>query len=460
MGIRERLASWSLARQFAVAGGGVMLAAVLVVGSWVSAMIEAGVVRNSASATALYMESVLAPLSQELAEEDRLSEGATRALEEIFNNTPLGERVAAYKIWKPGGLIAAASDPELIGRYFEATQNLREAWGGEVRAEFEDLVDAEDEAQAALGVPLLEIYSPVRELWSGEVIAVAEFYEISDALVADLVMARRMSWLAVAGVLTAIGVLLYAIVLRGSRTIDRQKAELSQRLADLAGLSERNTALRLRVQDAAARTSAMNDQALRRIGADLHDGPAQHLGYAALRLDNLADASCPEARQREVTGIAQAVQEALRDIRQISRGMSLPDIERRGPCEIAEQVIRAHEARTETSVAFRCACEEAEGAALSAAAKICLYRFVQEGLNNAWNHGDGVDQSVDLTLAGGILCIAVSDRGPGPGAAGPGLGLSGLRDRVESLGGRFRLAARPGGGTELAMELEPGGNSA
>jgi hypothetical protein len=460
MRIGERLASWSLARQFAVAGGGVMLAAMLVVGSWVSAMIEAGVVRNTANATALYMESVLAPLSQELAEEDRLSQGATRALEEIFDNTPLGERVAAYKIWKPGGLIAAASDPELIGRRFEPTRNLREAWGGEVRAEFEDLVDAEDARQAALGVPLLEIYSPVRELWSGEVIAVAEFYEVSHGLAADLAQARRMSWLAVAGVLAAIGGLLHVIVLRGSRTIDRQKAELSRRLADLAALSDRNTALRLRVQGAAARASAMNDHALRRIGADLHDGPAQHLGFAALRLDNLADASCPEARQREVAGIAQAVQEALRDIRQVSRGLSLPDIERRGPCEIAEQVIRAHEARTETRVGFRCACDAAEGAALSAAAKICLYRFVQEGLNNAWQHGGGAEQSVDLSLARGHLRLSVSDRGPGPGAARPGLGLSGLRDRVESLGGRFRLAAREGGGAELTMELEPGGNGA
>ena len=40
-----------------------------------------------------------------------------------------------------------------------------------------------------------------------------------------------------------------------------------------------------------------------------------------------------------------------------------------------------------------------------------------------------------------------------------GLGLSGLRDRVESLGGRFAIAGRPGGGTELTMTLHPGGPS-
>jgi len=59
MGIGNRLAGWSLARQFAVTGGAVMLAAMLAVGTWVGSLIEAGVVRNTANATALYMESVL-----------------------------------------------------------------------------------------------------------------------------------------------------------------------------------------------------------------------------------------------------------------------------------------------------------------------------------------------------------------------------------------------------------------
>ncbi len=454
MGLAERIGNWSLARQFAVAGGAVMLAAMLAAGYWVSALIEAGVVRNTANTTALYMESVLSPLSQELAEEDRLSPGATRALEEIFENTPLGERVASYKIWKRGGLVVAASDPSLIGQRFQPTQNLREAWSGEVRAEFEQHNDPEDVAEAALGVPLLEIYSPVRELWSGEVIAVAEFYEVSDQLSADLTRARWLSWLAVAGGMTTIGLLLFAIVLRGSRTIDRQKAELSRQLADLQALSVRNTSLRLRVQGAAQRASAMNDQALRRIGADLHDGPAQHLGFAALRLDALADAACPEARQREVASIGAAVQEALSDIRQISRGLSLPDIDKRGPCDIVEAVAQAHAGRTGIEVSLDLDCHNGDGDDLPAAVKICLYRFVQEGLNNAWQHADGLEEAVSLSIRDGELRARVTDAGPGLAGSTPGLGLSGLRDRVESIGGRFSATTRAEGGTELCMVLD------
>jgi signal transduction histidine kinase len=87
--------------------------------------------------------------------------------------------------------------------------------------------------------------------------------------------------------------------------------------------------------------------------------------------------------------------------------------------------------------------------------RICLFRFVQEALNNASRHAGGAGLTVALTGDAAGLRLTVGDRGPGvQGAAG--LGLSGLRDRVESLGGRFAIAPRDGGGTEVAMVLESG----
>lgn len=64
---RKGWAGLSLARQFAIAGGVVMLAATLLVGWFVAGRIEEVVVRNTANATALYMESFVAPLTQDLA---------------------------------------------------------------------------------------------------------------------------------------------------------------------------------------------------------------------------------------------------------------------------------------------------------------------------------------------------------------------------------------------------------
>jgi signal transduction histidine kinase len=57
------------------------------------------------------------------------------------------------------------------------------------------------------------------------------------------------------------------------------------------------------------------------------------------------------------------------------------------------------------------------------------------------------------------LRLALRDRGPGlpPTLREGAMGLAGLRDRVESLGGTFLARTREGGGTEIAMTLETGG---
>ncbi|MDP4033179.1 MAG: histidine kinase [Pseudorhodobacter sp.] len=456
---------WSLATQFLLAGGIVVLVAMVIMGSWVSARIEEGVVHNSANATAQYMESFISPLSQDLERSDTLSPGARRAMEEIFTNTSLGERVKSYKIWKQGGLVVESSDKSIVGQTFPESESLKRAWLGEVAAKFDMLSTVEDASPGAIGLPMLEIYSPIREVWSGKIIGVAEFYETAVDLRNDLADVRQRSWLTVAAMMLAIGALLYAIVLRGSRTIDHQRGALTRQLTALAELSDHNTALRLRVQGAAARSSAMNDQSLRQIGADLHDGPAQLLGFAALRLDDLRASVAGPAAQGDLDQIDRAVKDAIREIRSISRGLSLPDIEARDPCDVVRGVIDAHSARTGTEVALHCADNNLPP--LSPAVKICLYRFVQEGLNNAWRYADGKGQEVRLGYDAGRLTLAVADRGPGfvasaeSGEDDHGLGLVGLRDRVESLGGTLELRNRadlgdPAGGAEMMMILELG----
>ncbi|MGP3698884.1 sensor histidine kinase [Rhodobacter sp. NSM] len=435
-----------------------MLLAMIAIGSWVTQRIEETVVRNTANATALYMESFISPLSQDLARSSVLSAGAKRAMDEIFTNTPLGDRVASFKIWKEDGLIVESSNSDLTGRRFEISENLRAAFRGEVRADFEELGDPEDSNERAMGLPLLEIYSPIREVWSGRIIGVAEFYEVATALKEDLERARRNSWATVALSVLLIGVSLYAIVLRGSRTIDRQ-------LEDLTRLSEHNTALRLRVQQAVSRFTAMNDDAMRRIGADLHDGPAQLMAFAALRIDNLrAEVDQPRALA-ELDEVERAVKDAIREIRNISRGVSLPDIEQRSLDRIVEGVADAHSARTGTEVKVRMHALEGN-VALPVAVRICVYRFVQEGLNNAWFHAAGKGQEVRVTLTERTLRVRVLDEGPGfpdlPVSADPpegGMGLSGLQDRVESLGGIFEKLNRQPRGAELRMTLDLGGTT-
>ena len=148
--IRTRLARLTLLQRFALTGGAVMVIAMLMIGSWVTSVISARVVESTAAATALFMDSYIAPLAQELDSQDALSIGPTRALEELLAGSAFGQRVVSIKIWKPGGLIAYAADPELIGRRFAASESLEGAFQGRVMAELDQLDDPESADGKAL----------------------------------------------------------------------------------------------------------------------------------------------------------------------------------------------------------------------------------------------------------------------------------------------------------------------
>ncbi len=449
----------SLATQFAIAGSLVLTLATVGIGAWVTGRIEHSVVRNSANASALYMDSFISPLSQNLATETELSPGAQRALDEIFTNTPLGERIISFKIWDLNGKVLDARDPELVGLTFPIGPNLRAAMDGGIGVTFGKVDDPESAAEAALGLPLLEIYSPIRQDWSGKVIAVAEFYEVNAQLQSDLIAARQAAWLNVSGIVIGLGSALYFIVLGGSRLIDTQRRSLDARVVELGILSAHNTELRLRVQGAAARAAAQTEQSMRRIGADLHDGPAQYLAYAALRLDALRDKVPDPAALAEVEAVSGAVTHAMTELRALSRGLSLPDIAGRSLKEIVQRAADAHVTRAGSPVAVMLDCDPEPEVPL--AARICLFRFVQEGLNNASHHGGGAGMGVSLIHRHGTLTLTVRDHGPGYALQptlqdGRGMGLSGLRDRVESLGGSFVARTHPGGGAELTMTLDTG----
>ena len=253
----------SLVRKFMIMGGLVVIAGAVVIGSWVARQIEEGVTRNAAITSALYVDSFISPLTIELQEKDTLSVGPIRALDEIFNNGPVGSRMVSVKIWRPDGTIVYTNDYDLIGQRFEVTDNLRSASNGEVVASFGNTTHLDTPLEQKTDMPLLEIYSPIRAPWSGEVIAVAEFYEDGTELKETIALAKRQSWLLVGMVMTTMAGLLMTIVFQGSRTIDRQKIALSNQLKEVMVKSEQNRKLRQRVQKASERVTELNEQFLR-----------------------------------------------------------------------------------------------------------------------------------------------------------------------------------------------------
>jgi hypothetical protein len=91
--IMRRWSGLSLALQFLIAGGIVLLAVMLVVGLWVTAQIRQGVMHNSATATALYVDSVIAPLLPDLRKSRELDDTVKRALDETLGQGALGKRL-------------------------------------------------------------------------------------------------------------------------------------------------------------------------------------------------------------------------------------------------------------------------------------------------------------------------------------------------------------------------------
>jgi signal transduction histidine kinase len=149
-----------------------------------------------------------------------------------------------------------------------------------------------------------------------------------------------------------------------------------------------------------------------------------------------------------------ALRSALTDLRSISLGLQLPEIDRLRSNEIAGRAVRDFEEKTGSKVTLTTASDQTEA---SWSVKITLYRLIQESLANGFRHGGGCDQRVDVANVDGQLVLTVGDSGAGfdprKASAKEHLGLQGMRERVEILGGSFQLQTAPGQGTVIRVSL-------
>jgi len=433
--------SLNLAKQFFLAGGVVTAIATIIIGLHVTEQIAQTVTRNAAATTALYVDSIIAPVLPDLTRETKLDESIERTLDETLGQGALGKRLVSFRLWRKDGMILYSNDKNLMGRVVPRGENRNRAFNGELVAKLDEVDDPESDRERAVGEPLLEIYNPILQPWSGQVVAVTEFYERAGELERSLTRARFRSWAVTITVTSGFFLILSAIVLRGSRTIERQLQE--------------NLDLTLRVKKGSQRAVALNERFLRRVGADLHDGPAQLMAYAALRMDSeqiLSDDSNRATREEEVATIKESLDEAIRDIRIICRGLILPQIETLSVSEAARRAVEHYQLRTGASVDSAI---EPLNDEIPVAVKICAYRFIQEGLNNGWRHADAKGQRVEVKLLGSEITVIVQDTGQGfkeENVSLLGLGLAGLRERIESLGGKFEINSSFAG-TTLTMFL-------
>lgn len=449
VGSTARVGEMSLARRFLLANLVVVLVATVAVGAWVGLQLEKGVLDRTAAVTALYIDSFVAPQVEGITTSGTLPPANVDALDHLLSNTQLGERIVSFRVWTTDGVIAYSPNRELIGRRFEPEGELASAISGVVSTDISDLSGPENAYERERWSRLVETYVPVRERGGPKVIGVTEFYQLPDEIDAEVASARIGSWtiLALAAIVSYL--LLAGIVKQGSDTIDRQQRSLRDRVAELSRLLDQNASLHGRLQRSAERTTALNESGLRRIGSDLHDGPAQTMSLALLRLDEL-DGAEP---------VSEAVGSALDDVRSIAAGLRSPAFDDLPLEDVAGRAVREHERRTGTTVSLTVADLPS---AVPVVTKIAIYRVLQEALSNATRHAAGTEVDVALSSSTGGVLLEVSDRGPGFDADAvrtDALGVAGMRERAELLGGLFAIARRadgPGSVVRLTLPISDG----
>ncbi len=450
----------SLAKQFAFASLFVISLGMFGLGNWINSQIREGVIEHTASTTTLYMESFVEPLAQELENRKVFDVGTNVAFDNLLSG-PLKGKLIALKIWNLDASIAYSNFPDLIGKRFEIDDSLAGALRGELKAELGYTDAAENVEERKLDIQLLEVYSPLYQLKTGKLIGVGEFYLNSDALIEDLRKQKILTWCLVAAFTLSMVGILSAIMFRASTTIGQQQLQLNKQVSDLSELLKSNDQLNKNIGDANKKSTLLHDQLLNRLGSDLHDGPAQLLSFALLRLPEI-DGPVSKGKSNESGKLQKAIKDALAEIRLISSGLNMPQLEQRNLEEVARLAIDHHKSMTHTKVDLKLENLPREA---SAALKACIYRVVQEGLTNSFKHGGGIGQSVKLRRVDNTIVLELSDKGKGfvwkpENNHTEHLGLIGLQNRVHALGGQVTIVSAPNNGccitASFPMTLEVG----
>ncbi|MDO9086468.1 MAG: sensor histidine kinase [Anaerolineaceae bacterium] len=458
----EKFRSLNLSQRFMLAGLLTLFMGMLGIGFWVENQIISGVIHRAGATTALYVESFVAPNLQELGTTEEILPEHVLALENLLQDTPLGQQIVAFKVWNTRGKMLYSNDVAAIGKTFPMTEGLLRARLGEVVSEISPLDEDENQILKEQYDQLLETYSPVWLSGTNQVIAVAEFYHLTDDLDKEIVVLKRRSWLVVGFIIFLMYLLLSGFVRNASKTISRQQTELSQKVFQLTELLEENQKLNERVRKASASVALLNEDYLKRIGTELHDGPAQDLGLSILKLDsiigkiekNLSKPVDPKIIP-DLTEVEKSMQIALKEMRGIATGLVLPQLNELDFIDTVSHVVHKHEQQTNTRVNLEI---EGETNGTSLPIRITLYRLIQEALHNAYHHAKGAGQSICVKNNCDHILLEISDTGPGFDVPEilentDRLGISGMRERVESIGGRFEIESNLGKGTIIRARI-------
>ena len=216
----------------------------------------------------------------------------------------------------------------------------------------------------------------------------------------------------------------------------------------------RDLTLRLRLKRFGAESLRAMEEERHRIALELHDDTAQRLSALLLMLRIAAGVESEEERQEVLEGVREQLLEAAESIRRIARGLRPPALSDAG----LTAAIRGHLRDIESTMRATVEVElDTVDHLLSPDERLVVYRVVQEALANVIRHAEASVVGISLHRVGEFVSVTVRDDGRGfdPEAVtdGRGMGLLGMQERAQTVGGTVTVESGQGDGTVVRLDI-------
>lgn len=242
---------------------------------------------------------------------------------------------------------------------------------------------------------------------------------------------------------------LFGIVQASASTIHLLRME-RRTVAHLIEVSEARQELR----DLSAKLVTTQETERKNLSRELHDAVGQALSAVQFELHDLAAVldRHQEALRGRVDRIRALVEGCLAMIRNMARLLRPAMLDDLGLAAALEGQAREISRYTGVHITVDALRLSAE---LPDEHKICLFRIVQESLNNVCRHANADSVKITVETASEWVTATIEDDGRGfrLGRQTKGLGLIGMQERVAALGGTFQVHSEPGKGTRIEVRL-------
>lgn len=226
-----------------------------------------------------------------------------------------------------------------------------------------------------------------------------------------------------------------------------------------ADLFEEVLANHKELQRLMTRVAATQEEERRRFSRDLHDGIIQNLSGILFSLSFLENALDPEEKSanKEIEKLKNIVEETITDLRKIIYDLRPTILDSLGLVPTLEKHLARFSQLTNIETVYEAKVEKR----LPGAVETALFRLAQESLNNINKHANASRVSLDIRYADNKVIMAVKDNGGGFSvektksklSQDSGFGLSGMRERVQSLDGDVEIKSVPGEGTVVNVTI-------